>query len=72
MYFTIFYQGERDEFSIIHEHPARQYAEDLATYENYVQVNQKPTLEESAIIFRIVKAGTLNAGISSARTEKLQ
>jgi len=71
MYFTTFYSGTREEFSIIHENEPRQYGEDRATYENYLIVTRRPTADEAKAFFSIAKPQTLCAGISSAKTEKL-
>jgi|JI10StandDraft_1071094.scaffolds.fasta_scaffold684238_3 DNA gyrase inhibitor GyrI len=71
MYFTTFYKGESGEFSIIHTEQPRQYAPDLAQYDNCVRVKEKPTAEQAEIIFSLVKCGSLCAGISCATTEKL-
>ena len=71
MYFTTFNTGTDSEFSILHANPARQYADDLATYEPYVQVTRKPMADEAQTVFSIIKGGSLCAGISSAKTVKL-
>lgn len=71
MYFTTFYKGESNEFSIIHTEPPRQYAPDLSVYDNYAHVKTKPTAEQAETIFSLVKCGSLCAGISCATTEKL-
>jgi len=71
MYYTVFREFTEQEFCIIHEHPPRQYADDLAVYENYVEVKSKPTREQAETIFSLVKGGSLCGGISCAQTEKL-
>ena len=71
MFYTQFYAGTDNAFSIIHQHPAKPYAEDLATYPNYFQVFRKPTFEEAEIIFKICKPSSLCGGIQSAKTEEI-
>jgi hypothetical protein len=71
MYYTFFRYGTENQFQVIHEHPPRQYADDLAVYENYVEVKSKPTSEQAETIFSLVKGGSLCGGISNAKTEKL-
>ncbi len=74
MYFTTFYSGEKEQFSIVHEFEPSPYADDLATYENYIIVKRKPTPEQAQsfqAVFEIVVPQNLHAGISSAKTVKL-
>lgn len=71
MYFTTFYNGENTEFSIIHEFEPSPYADDLATYKNYLRVKQKPTPEQARAFFEIAVPQNLCADMASAKTEKL-
>lgn len=71
MFYTQFYAGTDNAFNIIHQHPAKPYAEDLATYPNYFQVFRKPTFEEAEIIFKICKPSSLCGGIQSAKTVEI-
>ena len=71
LYYTIFYKGESDQYSIIHSQPAVPYADDLAKYPNYFQVTRKPTYKEAQTIFSVCKPNNLCAGIKSAVTIEL-
>lgn len=73
MFYTVFiYESDSFTSQIIHRGEAIPYAEDLATYPEYFQVERKPTLEEAEVIFSVCKPQTLCAGYGkNAKTEKL-
>ncbi len=72
MYFTTFRYDDGTEHFIIHKQPAVPYAEDLASYKEYIGVSGKPSFEEASVIFKHCSTNTLCTSISKATTVEIK